>query len=116
MSTTTETKITRAEVVRRFKSATAYMVESRSFKGVDTPANNGGKGATITGIRREIDRVTTTGVYVKGGPIYAMTRFESDLTWTADADTITGVNTYTDRETGETREYLRITYRLEVAS
>lgn len=103
MSTATETQITRAEAIRRFKAARSYTVESRTFRGVEKVPEKHGIGV------RQIERVTSTGVYIVGGPRYALTTFDKGNEW-SEADGLLIMRTFRKGE-----EDARVTYRLNPA-
>jgi hypothetical protein len=109
MTTTTETALTRAEVIRRFKAARSYTVTSRTFGGVEKMPETHGIGARV------IERVTSTGVYIVGGPRYALTTFEKGAEWSEDGDELIMRTFRTDRQTGERVEDARVSYLLEVS-
>lgn len=124
------TRIPRAEAVRRFTAATHVTITARTIRGEDVP--NNGDGTPLVGVRREVARVTSTGVYYVVGHSAdgtrkfharsAETRFAESYgdTWSEDADGnlvlttyYTAVGHHAGRPTFETREHGRITYKLE---
>lgn len=110
MTTTTETKLTRAEAIRRFRAATSYTVTSRTFRGVEKLPEVHGTGVRV------IERVTSTGVYIVGGPRYALTTFEKESEWSEDGDQLIMRTFRTDRTTGDKTEDARVSYLLEVSA
>ncbi len=125
----TLTRIPRAEAIRRFTAATHVTITARTIRGEDVP--NNGDGTPLVGVRREVARVTSTGVYyIVGHSVdgtrkiqskFAGTRFADspEDTWSEDTEgnlvltTYYTVAHYAGRPTFETREHGRITYKLE---
>lgn len=124
----TVTRITRAEAIRRFRAASHATIVARTIKGVPTPNNpptRAGQERPVVGVRREIARVTGTGVYYKdrlgGWEPTAATRFAETVQdeWHEDADGNPVLVTYYSHmdPAGYTqREFARITYKLEASA
>jgi len=98
----TITKISAAEARRRFAAARRYRLIRREFSypNMSKPLTEAQRNW------REIERATPTGVYVKGGPTWAVTYFDKGTTYADDAEG----RIYMDAET------VRLVYELEASA